>query len=147
MEIQLQQESPFPLVDLAPEDFPFGDPFSPANTEFGPPPADWADSEEPEVEIRRANDESLPKPSAAPTYSYKMVQIPPNIQINEGASTKGVAASYLEAVVNEYAQKGWDFFRVDQIGIQIYPGCLSRLVGVGVQTVAYYVVTFRKLDN
>jgi hypothetical protein len=77
-------------------------------------------------------------------YKYKMIQIPPNIVVKEPTSTRGRAAEYLEGIVNQYAEEGWDFFRVDQIGIRVNPGCLSALLGGHPQSLVYYVVTFRR---
>jgi hypothetical protein len=74
-------------------------------------------------------------------YQYKMVQIPPNISVKAKDNKNGIAAQYLENVVNEFAQEGWEFQRVDTIGIEEKPGCFgSNKLGV----VNYYVITFRK---
>jgi hypothetical protein len=77
-------------------------------------------------------------------YRYKMVQIPPHIEVEEGTPTSGRAAAYLEEVVNDEAMDGWEFYRVDEIGVRINPGCLSALFGVPTQTRVYYVITFRQ---
>ncbi|WP_061324026.1 DUF4177 domain-containing protein [Serratia rubidaea] len=74
-------------------------------------------------------------------YQYKMVQIPPNISVKAKDNKHGVAAQYLENVVNEYAQEGWEFQRVDTIGIEERPGCFG---GNKQGVVNYYVITFRK---
>ena len=43
-------------------------------------------------------------------YKYKMVQIPPNVIVNAKKVSKDRAAAvYLENVVNEMAQDGWEF--------------------------------------
>ena len=122
-----------------------------ANTkglEFGSPPARLAPPVPPVAQVPAWG---YPAPAVhrvvaelAPQYVYKMVQMPPNIEIQEGTSTRGRAAGYLEGVVNEYARDGWEFFRVDQIGIRINPGCLAGMFGARADTVVYYVVTFRK---
>jgi hypothetical protein len=78
---------------------------------------------------------------------YKMVQIPPNIQ-NLPKSTfaqtpdpSQVAAAYLEKVVSEWATQGWDFHRVDALGVTSHPGCLT----FGRPTTdLYYVITFKQ---
>ena len=47
-------------------------------------------------------------------YKYKMVQIPPNVIVNAKKVSKDRAAAvYLENVVNEMAQDGWEFQRID----------------------------------
>ncbi len=77
-------------------------------------------------------------------FTYKMVQIPPNVLV-KGTTAQGTeAAYYLESVVNEHADEGWEFFRVDPIGVQTQPGCLASLLGQHATEVTYYVITFRK---
>jgi hypothetical protein len=44
------------------------------------------------------------------------------------------AARYLENVVNEHAERGWEFCRVNQIGVGVSPGCLNALLGVRAKT-------------
>lgn len=75
-------------------------------------------------------------------FRYQMVQIPPTVVV---AQTKGnEAADYLQGVVNRYSDNGWEFYRVDQIGVQVAPGCLTVLLGQRAETVHYYVITFRR---
>lgn len=78
------------------------------------------------------------------TYEYQMVQVPPAISVKSKEYTGSEAATYLQDVVNEKAVQGWEFYRVDPIGIQVQPGCLAGLLGQSVQERTYYVVTFRK---
>ena len=78
-------------------------------------------------------------------FVYKMIQMPPNIIVESGTRLRGQAAAYLERIVNEQARMGWEFFRIDQVGIQVNPGCLAGLFGATSNTLIYYVVTFRKL--
>jgi hypothetical protein len=76
-------------------------------------------------------------------YTYKMVQVPPSISVRAKDYRGGEAATYLESVVNQYAAKGWEFYRVDSIGVQVAAGCLASLFGAGTQQHTYYVITFR----
>jgi hypothetical protein len=76
-------------------------------------------------------------------YTYKMVQVPPTISIRARDYRGGEAAAYLESVVNQYAVQGWEFYRVDSIGVQVAAGCLAALFGSGPQQQTYYVITFR----
>ena len=62
-------------------------------------------------------------------FEYKMVQIPPNIAVQMKAHKGNEAAAYLENVVNKYASEGWEFQRVDSIGVQVQPGCMDALSG------------------
>ncbi|OOF67241.1 DUF4177 domain-containing protein [Rodentibacter caecimuris] len=77
------------------------------------------------------------------SYTYKMVQIPPNVEVHKRDKHNG-AAIYLQEIVNEYAQNGWEFMRVDEIGVQEKPGCLASLFGAKAIPTTYYVITFRK---
>ncbi|MAU09044.1 MAG: DUF4177 domain-containing protein [Anaerolineaceae bacterium] len=76
-------------------------------------------------------------------FEYMMVQVPPTIPKSKGASGSE-AASYLQSIVNEHATKGWEFYRVDSIGVVSDPGCLGALLGQKQTIIEYYVVTFRK---
>lgn len=55
-----------------------------------------------------------------------------------------MAASYLEKIVNEYARQGWEFYRVDSIGIRDMPGLFARLFGQRPFDRIFYVITFRR---
>ncbi len=101
------------------------------------------------VDLGIVTDEPVVPPSPVPAhgidrFEYKMVQIPPNISIEEGVPFGQRAANFLEAVVNKYAQQGWEFFRVDPIGIHVEPGCLSSLFGASATTTTFHVVSFRR---
>jgi hypothetical protein len=77
-------------------------------------------------------------------YQYKMVQVPPNIEVQARQHRGNEAAVYLEGVVNSNASDGWEFYRVDAIGVSVKPGCLAALVGGKRVMSTYYVVTFRR---
>lgn len=87
---------------------------------------------------------SDPEERQAGDYRYKMVQIPPNILVSESRARGTAAATYLENIVNEHAVEGWEFYRVDSIGVRVQPGCLMVLFGSGQATEVFYVVTFRR---
>jgi hypothetical protein len=76
-------------------------------------------------------------------YQYKMVQVPPSISIRSKDYKGGEAAGYLEEIVTQWSQLGWEFYRVDAIGVQIQAGCLASLFGQSAQERTYYVITFR----
>lgn len=54
---------------------------------------------------------------------YKMIQVPPDVSITAAGmlgrapDSRTAAAQYLETIVNGMASEGWEFFRVDTIGI------------------------------
>ena len=84
-------------------------------------------------------------------YEYNMVQIPPAISVS-GAEHGTEAATYLQTLANDQAHQGWDFFRIDVIGVELRPGCLGGvlsmitggLLGGEITYTNYYVVTFRR---
>ena len=77
------------------------------------------------------------------TYEYFMVQVPPRIEVRRDTG-QGEAAAYLQAIVNQYAAQGWDFYRVDTLGVYQNPGCAGMLTGKKQETTVYYVVSFRR---
>ncbi len=77
-------------------------------------------------------------------YQYKMVQVPPNIEVQAKTQKGNEAAAYLENIVNANARDGWEFYRVDPIGVNVQPGCLAGLLGQRTILTTYYVVSFRK---
>ncbi len=58
-------------------------------------------------------------------YEYKMVQIPPTIVVQQREARGNEAAYYLQSIANEQAAEGWDFYRVDTVGVESRPGCLA----------------------
>ena len=82
-------------------------------------------------------------PPREPRYVYKMVQVPPSIVVT-GKQTGREASDYLEGLVNQWAKDGWEFYRVDTIGIVGPAGCLAALLGLTDGFKSLYVVTFRR---
>jgi len=80
-------------------------------------------------------------------YEYKMVQVPPTIEVKAKEQKGNEAAVYLESLANQYAENGWEFWSVDSIGIVVASGCLGGLFGGKTEATAYYVVTFRRTKD
>ena len=78
-------------------------------------------------------------------YTYKMVQIAPSLVVSAQHQQGQEAAYHLEALVNQWAAAGWEFYRVDTMSIYTPPGCLGGLLGGQATHTQYYVVTFRRL--
>ena len=76
-------------------------------------------------------------------YHYKMVQVPPTISVKSRDYKGGEAAGYLEEIVSHWARLGWEYYRVDSLGVQVQAGCLASLFGRGTTQQTYYVITFR----
>lgn len=77
-------------------------------------------------------------------YEYRMIQLAPTISVDARKEMGNEAAIYLESIVNEQAKQGWEFYRVDTIGVVTKPGCLGSLFGAKETAIEYYVATFRK---
>lgn len=77
-------------------------------------------------------------------YDYHMVQVPPSIEVRSKDYAGNEAAAYLQGLADHYAEHGWDFYRVDVVGVRTKPGCLAALFGQRVQDLEFYVVTFRR---
>jgi hypothetical protein len=77
-------------------------------------------------------------------YSYRMVQVPQNIIVNEKVDPNRAAAQYLESAANDMMGKGWEFYRVDTMSVAVQPGCLASLLGTRASIVNYCVITFRQ---
>lgn len=80
-------------------------------------------------------------------YEYKMVQVPRDLAGKVGDVDKGVAASYMQNIVNQHAVNGWEFYRVDTLTVTEKPGCLQGLLGQKEVLHALNVVCFRKAKN
>lgn len=77
-------------------------------------------------------------------YEYKMIQAPSTIEVEEKERRGNEAAYYLQSLANEQAAQGWEFYRVDTVGVVSKPGCLASLFGAKETFYEYYVVTFRR---
>lgn len=77
-------------------------------------------------------------------YEYKVIQTPPHIEAPKNEQMGQAAALYLEGLINRMAEDGWEFFRVDSMGVFTNPGCLASLSGQKQMQQMYYVVTFRR---
>ena len=93
----------------------------------------------------KTSEHSIVEGSSA--FKYKMVQVPPNIAVQEKERKGSEAAAYLEKIVNQYAIQGWEFYRVDSVGVNVLPGCLGGLIGQSAKLETYYVITFRRPPN
>lgn len=79
-----------------------------------------------------------------PNYTYKMVQVPPSIEVQASKHKGNEAAIYLQTIANDLAEDGWEFYRIDNIGVNVKAGCFDALAGRKESSTLYYVITFRK---
>jgi hypothetical protein len=81
-------------------------------------------------------------------WQYKVVAIPHDLAVMRKffsvPDPAATAAGYVERVINEHAQDGWEFYRADTISVTVPPGCLGRLLGQTETIIFYNILTFRK---
>ena len=80
--------------------------------------------------------------SAPGPYIYKMVQLPQTYVVKK--DTEQAIANELNDRVNHFARNGWEFYRIDSVGVAVKPGCLASLLGTRSTMTYYNVVTFRR---
>lgn len=78
-------------------------------------------------------------------YDFKMVQLPKTFTLKQDTGKE--IAAYLEKVAEDMSAQGWEFYRVDTVGVSVQPGCFATLFGARETMTNYNVVTFRKLSN
>lgn len=76
-------------------------------------------------------------------FVYKMIQLP-FVTVAEGIPITEQAAVYLEGIVNRWAAAGWEFYRIDSVGVRVVPGCLGSLFGMVPKDRLLHVVSFRR---
>jgi hypothetical protein len=83
-----------------------------------------------------------------PLYKYLMIQIPPNIRVSSGEA-EHAAADYLQELVDFHASRGWEFYRMETIGIEEAHGCgcLGSILGMRSRFQDTYVAVFRRLQS
>jgi len=75
------------------------------------------------------------------SYKYKVVQVP-SLEVVRGAQVGDAVAQCLETILNRHAQEGWEFYRVDCIGVRLFPQ--AEFSGHMDAHTSFHVVTFRK---
>ena len=75
-------------------------------------------------------------------FEYKMVQLPQTFILKKDTGSE--IAVHLEKLAQEWASKGWEFYRIDSVGVLVQPGCLGPLLGVKQSMTYYNIVTFRR---
>jgi len=73
-------------------------------------------------------------------FEYKMIQESPNVVVKGNTGQEG--ALFLQEIVNAQAIEGWEFYRIDTIGVSQSAGCLG--FGSNTPPIHYYVITFRR---
>jgi len=53
-------------------------------------------------------------------------------------------SSQLQGLINHHASLGWEFYSLDNVDIEVRPGCLSTFLGAKTAYITYNQVIFRK---
>lgn len=77
-------------------------------------------------------------------YEYYVQAIPPTITGETTAGPAEHAAKYLQNLINQRAEKGWEFYRVEQLAVKTPPGCVGKFLGHSEELTEHYLVVFRK---
>lgn len=64
-------------------------------------------------------------------------------QLKGGADVSQVSKQ-LEDLINYYASQGWDFYSLDNVDIEVTPGCIQGLMGARTAYITYNQVIFRR---
>ena len=79
-------------------------------------------------------------------FEYKVV--PFMGQVKRGfrnMGTAGEVSRQLQAVIDEHARQGWDFYSVEKINIAVSPGCFASLFGTSTALLDFDQIVFRRL--
>lgn len=64
-------------------------------------------------------------------------------KIKNSQSAKEVS-DQLESLLNQGAQEGWEFVQINNVNIEVQPGCLAGLFGAKADYVRFDMAVFRK---
>ena len=81
-------------------------------------------------------------------YEYRVVpfigQIKRGVFSTENART---VSQQLQNMINKGAQQGWEFYRIDKVGIHASAGCLASLLGAKDTFLDFDQVVFRRVTT
>lgn len=75
--------------------------------------------------------------------SYRYHVAPFVGQMKFGDDVKNVSEQ-LTSLINHYAGQGWEFYSLDNVDIEVTPGCLAGLFGARTSYITYNQVILRK---
>ena len=84
-------------------------------------------------------------PSAPPVVdnapSFKVVPFTANLNQSDKLN---IAGQQLENALNHYSGLGYDYVRLEQLSINVKPGCLAAFFGGSATTILYDFIVFKK---
>ena len=87
----------------------------------------------------------LPTPISGSGYEYIAVPFVGNI--TSGIFTvqnAGIITKQLQTTINEYVSKGWDYYSMEKVNVQVTPGCLASLLGQREVFITFDQIIFRR---
>ncbi len=73
-------------------------------------------------------------------YQYLVV---PFIGQSTGKVSASEVAKQMERVIGDHAARGWEFYQLSDVNIEVRPGCLAGIFGAPVQYVRFDQLIFR----
>ena len=78
-------------------------------------------------------------------YEYKVVPFIGKLKSGLfSVQDAGDVSKQLQAVINEHAGQGWEFVTLNDVNIEVKPGCLAGLFGAKIAFIPFDQVVFRK---
>ena len=75
------------------------------------------------------------------TYEYKVMPFTSAVQAGQNAAVVG---QQLESVINNMSRQGWEFCALNDVNVEVRPGCLQALFGVKSSYMPLDQIVFRK---
>lgn len=72
---------------------------------------------------------------------YRVMPFIGKIKSNQTAAD---VSNQLESLINEGAREGWQFEQVNNVNIEVQPGCLAGLLGKKADYVRFDMVVFKR---
>ncbi len=76
-----------------------------------------------------------------PDYRYHVVPFVGQLKAGETVDSVSHQLTYL---INYYAEQGWEFYSLDNVDIEVTPGCLGMLLGQRESYMTYNQVILRR---
>ncbi len=62
----------------------------------------------------------------------------------KGSQSAKDVSDQLETLINQGAQEGWEFVQINNVNIEVQPGCMAGIFGAKANYVRYDMAVFRK---
>ena len=75
------------------------------------------------------------------SFNYRVIPFIGKIKNKQTATD---VSDQLETLINEGAKEGWEFDQLNNVNIEVQPGCLAGLFGAKVAYTRFDMVVFKK---